>query len=281
MLNMIKADMYRMLKGKGIYICFIIIILMALISVYSISPGHIGLAMDTGNTNQTEDYGLTDEEILKINETNSISDLREILLSKGSYDLDISIVSQNANLYYFFIAIVVMVLCCDFSNGTIKNTVSTNISKKKYYLSKLVLALGLGTIIIFFNSYISYVLSLLMNGSNFVSSISNITLVTIKQLPYLYGIIGLLVMLSTLTRKTAIYNGISIPLVMGFQLILMSVINLFNISGSVWDYEFQTALSKICYGVTNNYTIWYTCIGLLVLVGSSLIGYYNLSKRDI
>ncbi|CDA60588.1 putative uncharacterized protein [Clostridium sp. CAG:524] len=76
-------------------------------------------------------------------------------------------------MYYFFIAVVVFVLCCDFSNGTIKNTVSTNISKKKYYFSKLLLAIGLGTIITFLNVYFAYFSNLFMNGNNFVSSLSN------------------------------------------------------------------------------------------------------------
>ena len=281
MLNIIKADLFRIFKGKGIYICFIVVILMALVSTYSVSPGHLGLAVDTGNPNKTEDYGLTDEEILKLNETNSVTDLREILLDKVSYELDVSIISQNANLYYIFIAFVVFILCCDFSNGTIKNTVSTNISKKKYYFSKLILALGFSTILIFFNSYISYGLSLLMNGSNFVSSIPNITLLTIRQLPYLYAIISVLVMLSTLTRKTAIYNGISIPLVMVFQLVLMMLVSLINFPSWIWNYELQTVLSRLCYDVSNTYIIECVCIGLVVLIGSSLIGYYNLVKRDI
>ena len=170
MLNIIKADLFRILKGKGIYIIIILLFLLSLMSAYTVSPLNVGLNV-SGDT--TENYGLSDEWLEKLYSVKSMSETRDILINHGHYEVDVANVVHNKNMYYFFIAVVVFVLCCDFSNGTIKNTVSTNISKKKYYFSKLLLAIGLGTIITFLNVYFAYFSNLFMNGNNFVSSLSN------------------------------------------------------------------------------------------------------------
>ena len=42
MLNIIKSDLYRILKGKAIYIAIIIMFVMATFSIFGMSPGYIG-----------------------------------------------------------------------------------------------------------------------------------------------------------------------------------------------------------------------------------------------
>lgn len=277
MLNIIKADLFRILKGKGIYIIIILLFLLSLMSAYTVSPLNVGLNV-SGDT--TENYGLSDEWLEKLYSVKSMSETRDILINHGHYEVDVANVVHNKNMYYFFIAVVVFVLCCDFSNGTIKNTVSTNISKKKYYFSKLLLAIGLGTIITFLNVYFAYFSNLFMNGNSFVSSLSNITLLTIRQLPLLYAIISVLITIAVIVRKTSIYNGISIPLLMLFQLIL-GFMNTFNLPKWIYNYEFETALGKLCLNPTNTYIMQTLSLWTIVFIITTIIGYSYFKKRDI
>lgn len=277
MLNIIKADLFRILKGKGIYIIIILLFLLSLMSAYTVSPLNVGLNV-SGDT--TENYGLSDEWLEKLYSVKSMSETRDILINHGHYEVDVANVVHNNNMYYFFIAVVVFVLCCDFSNGTIKNTVSTNISKKKYYFSKLLLAIGLGTIITFLNAYFAYFSNLFMNGNNFVSSLSNITLLTIRQLPLLYAIISVLITIAVIVRKTSIYNGISIPLLMLFQLIL-GFMNTFNLPKWIYNYEFETALGKLCLNPTNTYIMQTLSLWTIVFIITTIIGYSYFKKREI
>ena len=277
MLNIIKADLFRILKGKGIYIIIILLFLLSLMSAYTVSPLNVGLNV-SGDT--TENYGLSDEWLEKLYSVKSMSETRDILINHGHYEVDVANVVHNNNMYYFFIAVVVFVLCCDFSNGTIKNTVSTNISKKKYYFSKLLLAIGLGTIITFLNVYFAYFSNLFMNGNNFVSSLSNITLLTIRQLPLLYAIISVLITIAVIVRKTSIYNGISIPLLMLFQLIL-GFMNTFNLPKWIYNYEFETALGKLCLNPTNAYIMQTLSLWTFVFIITTIIGYSYFKKREI
>ena len=277
MLNIIKADLFRILKGKGIYIIIILLFLLSLMSAYTVSPLNVGLNV-SGDT--TENYGLSDEWLEKLYSVKSMSETRDILINHGHYEVDVANVVHNNNMYYFFIAVVVFVLCCDFSNGTIKNTVSTNISKKKYYFSKLLLAIGLGTIITFLNVYFAYFSNLFMNGNNFVSSLSNITLLTIRQLPLLYAIISVLITIAVIVRKTSIYNGISIPLLMLFQLIL-GFMNTFNLPKWIYNYEFETALGKLCLNPTNTYIMQTLSLWTIVFIITTIIGNSYFKKREI
>ena len=44
MMNIIKADLYRIFKGKAIYISLLIIVVMALFSTVGMSAGTIGIS---------------------------------------------------------------------------------------------------------------------------------------------------------------------------------------------------------------------------------------------
>ena len=54
MLNIIKSDLYRILKGKAIYIAIIIMFVMATFSIFGMSPGYIGTTTvdEKNETNQ-------------------------------------------------------------------------------------------------------------------------------------------------------------------------------------------------------------------------------------
>ena len=277
MINIIKSDLFRLFKGKGIYIIITLIIGFSIINAYSISPIHIGLNM----TENKFSYGLDEEWSEKLYDSRSLAETREILLNHGDFKANIVSLAQNNVIYYFMIAIVVIILSTDFSCNTIKNSISTNISRKKYYFSKLLLSLGIGTILLFSYSYISYFMYLLIDGDKVVTSFLNITLLVARQLPLLYGIISLLVTISLLTRKTAVFNTITIPLLMIMQVIFIGCINLFDLPTKLFDFEFEAALGKLCINYSNTYMLQLTVIWTCIMAISCLIGYKFFEKKDI
>ena len=110
MLNIIKSDLFRILRGKAIYIIFIVIILMNILSIVSMTTPNIGISI--GNSGIVD---INDTELLqRLSEAKSIGEYRDIMKSQGNYELDKAIIGQNSNLYYFFIAVVVVVLCADW-----------------------------------------------------------------------------------------------------------------------------------------------------------------------
>lgn len=255
MLNIIKSDLYRILRGKVIYIAIIIMLVMAITSVIGMSPGRIGIVI---NNIETSEESIENQELQeKLNNTSSLAETRKIMKEYGGeFELDKQILGANINLYYIFIAIVFIVICVDLSDNTVKNTLSSAISRKKYYLSKLITSLILGTAIIIINNYAIYFLNIVLNGTKFSSDFIEFTKLTLIQLPILYGIISILVCIAFLSKKKALYNGIAIPLIMGIQLLLMAIIALFRLDATIMtNWEVQYILSNLVKNPTNEYII--------------------------
>lgn len=276
MINMMKADLYRILKGKAIYIVILIIILLSTVSIIGLSAGHIGLGISSSNM-------MEDTEMAKeLMEAKSLKDVRRVMKNQGSFPLDKEEIGQNVNLYYLFIVIVVMILCTDFSNKTVKNTLSSAISRKKYYLSKLILIFGISTILILFHNYGFYIANYLINGKEFSSSLTDVTKITIIQLPLIYGIISLLVCFAFLFKKTSTFNTISIPFIMAIQLIVIGITSLFKWKADwFYNYELQFALANLANNPTGSYLIKCIGLGIIYIIIFNLIGYYAFIKSEI
>ena len=276
MINIIKSDLYRILKGKAIYIVLTIITILIMVSVVGLSSGTIGLSFGTGS--DTSDVGLATE----VNNAKTLGEYRKIIKNSGAFALDKEIIGTNTNLYYFFIVITVIVLATDFSTKSIKNTISSAISRKEYYFSKLLLVLGLSTFLVLFNNYGAYLLNLIINGKAFSTPLLEFTKLTIIQLPLLYDIISLLVCLAFVFKKVSLFNSISIPLIVVIQIIMISVTNLFKLN-ITWinDYEIQTALIKLVDSPTNTYIISCIILGIAYCAIFNIIGYYSFKKAEI
>lgn len=285
MLNIIKSDLYRILRGKAIYICILVIIAMSALSTIELSPGYIGMSSSNFegetiyDTVLSEDK-LSEEDKEELEKINSLKEIRKFM-KRFPYQLDKKILAANINLYYIFIVITVIVLATDFSNSTVKNTISSSISRKKYYMSKLITILILCTFLVLFNNYETYFSNILINGKAFSSGLGEITKITLYQLPIMYGIISLLVCIGALTRKTAIFNTIAIPLIIVVQLLIMSTVTLFKINPDIYMWEYQNILAKLAGNSANDYIIKCAVLGIAYIVIFNIIGYKAIKKAEI
>lgn len=280
MLNIIKSDLYRILRGKAIYLAIIFMLVMVTTSIIGMSPGRIGIVVT--NNEISEENAENQELQEKLNNTSSLTETRKIMKEYGEFELDKQIVGANINLYYIFIVIIFVVICVDLSDSTVKNTLSSAISRKKYYLSKLITSLLLGTGIVLINNYVIYFLNIIINGAKFASDFIEFTKLTLIQLPILYGIISILVCIAFLCKKKALYNGIAIPLIMGIQLLLMAMIALFRLDATIMtNWEVQYILTNLVENPTNEYIIKIILLGIAYIVGFNLIGYYSFKKTEI
>ncbi len=278
MLNIIKSDCYRILKGKAIYIVIGILIFSFILSALVMSPGHVGIS-----TSSNDNINMSDPEFVEeLSQAKSLKDVREIMKKEGEFELDRSVIGANANLYYAFIVIVVIVLCTDFSNKSIKNTLSSAITRKKYYLAKTILIFGLCTILLLFNNYVFYFVNYFINGKDFSSSLLEVSKLTLIQLPLIYGIISLLIGMAFVLKKTSSFNTLAISLIMLIQVIGMGAINLFHLKADwFFDYEFQFALSKLVTNPQNSYIAKCAVLGICYMVIFHIIGYYAFQKTEI
>ena len=261
MLNIIKADLFRIIRGKGIYVCLLVIIAMSCTSIYLNSPGHIG----NGTTLQT------------IQETNAAASSEEI-------PLDVALMQVNANIYYPIIFVVFTIMCVDLSNHTAKNVISTNVKRTTYYFSKLLLIWGLGIFLLAFSTYFSYFGNLWYNHPANVSNLGDITIILLRQIPIFCGIMSVLVMIAAITQKTARYNAIAILMIIVIQMLLMLVITIFELDAySVMQYEVETIIYSVAVvgSISTKTLMTAILMGLGLSVGSSVIGISYFNRCDI
>lgn len=273
MLNIIKADLFRIFKGKGIYVCLLAIIALCSVSIYLRSPGHIGIS--GGLTSNSE---VTKEDDLAIPE-----DVRKVA-GESNELLDEGMMKVNGNLYYVLIFVVFAVICVDLANHTAKNVISTDVSRTTYYFAKLLLTWGLGIAIIAISTYLGYFGNIIFNAPSHYSSFLDITIIMLRQLPIFCGIMSVLVMIAAITQKTSRYNAIAIVLVMVSQMLLMTIITVFNIDGSIiMQFEFETILRDMA--VIGQIEIKTLLTGILtgigLIIASSMIGVTYFKRCNI
>ena len=331
MLNIIKSDFYRMFKGVGIYVIFIIIIGISLLSIYEVGAGTIGMQLEyyennapdynkdemvtdsksiekineeaqkvaeyeqktendeemeaTGEAEKMQENEETQDNDEPINLSLTLKEYRKEMLESEGFALDKEIIGANANLYYCLIPIIVIGVCADFTKGSVKNSLTGGISRKKYYFSKLLFCILASMILIFFNTYFTYIANLIINGKKFSSSLMEVTKLTIYQLPLIFGIISILVSFAFIGRKTATFNTISIPLIIAVQYIIMGIVGIAGRSRLNWSwiykYELQCALANLAKNPANEYIIKCSLLGIGYIIVSTLIGYYIFKKAEI
>lgn len=275
MMNMAKADLYRIFRGINIYLAFGIVILMASISIGMREVGHIG--------NASADYN--GESIMATGDADSGSKMpHTIRTDEQKKNFAVDILASNINLYYPIILLVYAVLMADFSNHTIKNTLSAAVSKTKYYQNKLVLILLLSTALIFFNTVFVYLLNFIVNGRAYSGAFGRLLVVTVKQLPMLWGITSLMVLFGFLTKKAAAFNAVVIPFQVLFQVLVnvLFVITKWKPVGTfLYHYELQSALSELASSTDGSYIMTCACIGFAEVAVSIVAGCQIFKKTEI
>ena len=268
MINIMKSDLYRILKGKVIYIVLLVVIFVSILNSMLMQAGNVGISFE--------------KDIDNLNDVSNLKEYRDLVKEVERFELDKDILGHNINLYYLFFIIVAIILTTDFSNKSIKNTLSSAITKKEYYFSKLFLILAISTILVFFNNYLNYFMNLIINGKKFASPLGEIIKITVIQLPLLYGIISLLTCFAFILRRTSLFNTISIPFIVLIQLLAEGGINLFKIKADwFYDYELQFALEKLANSPTNQYIITCMILAIVYIMIFNIIGYISFKKAEI
>jgi ABC-type transport system involved in multi-copper enzyme maturation permease subunit len=275
---MIRADFYRIFKGLGIYIGIAIMFLIIGISVYVIEPGSLGTTVTVSDDSYSTPL---DEMSYDEMQNFTMTNYRKLMLKTDGFELDRAMLANNMNLYYVFIFVSALAVAVDFSGGSVKNTLSSAISKRKYFVSKTLFTTLLCLLIYFANTYISYFAIKIFDNSKFVSSLGTVTKISLVQLPAILALIAILNGIAFAVKRTAIFNTVSIPLVMVFQLVLNMLITVFGVDEKYMNYELQTMIGKLAYSPSDSYVMHSYIICLAIIVVFTAVGYFAFKKSEI
>lgn len=275
MTNMLKADLYRILRGKAIYFAVILMFFMLGLSIYGVSAGSVGMNTPMGVSDGLNDVPYEQGRPL------SMSEYRKLALSAEGHPLDLDILTTNMNLYYVFLFVAVIVLTADFSSGCVKNTLSSAIDRNKYFLSKLVMVNLCCTALFFLNTYAAHFGTILFNSGKFASDIGTLTKVSLVQLPAILALVSILTGIGFLVKRTSVFNTVTIPLIIVFQLALQLCATYFPIKQSFLRYELESMIYGLASDPTTGYLLrsYLVCAG--IIVAFNLAGYLSFRKAEI
>lgn len=282
MFNMIKADSYRITKHVAFYVSIAIIFVMAAVSIYLVSPGTVGQA-NIGDISTTQFTQETPLDNISLEEMQSLSPkkIRGLMLETENYELDREILGMNMNLYYCFIFIAAIIITVDFSSGSVKNTLSSAISRRKYFLSKTAMVFGICLLLFFLNTYAAYFGNLIFNDGKVSSDLWTVTKISLLQLPPMLALMSILTGIAFMTKKTAVYNMITIPLVMVFQIVLGLLIKLFDLNSKIAKFEFQIMIGRLSAAPENDYIVQSYLVCAAVIIVFMGAGYLSFRKSEI
>ena len=141
MTNMIRADIYRLLRGKALYITFAVLLLL---HVLVIGVGAVG-GINFGNT--WEDVGI-EAPVIGFDGLNSAA----LLYTR----LD--------NTVFFLLPLIIAASVAIFTNDTVKNDIAWGISRTRLYLSKLLLSAGLCVLLVLFYMATGMLMATILRG---------------------------------------------------------------------------------------------------------------------
>jgi len=255
MLNLIKADLYRITKGKTLWITLGIVVLYTVILGVTGSSGSIGV-------------GERPAEI-------------EIMLSGSA--LQRAAMMNGDILFYSFLPIIIIVSASDFTTSTVKNVLSTGISRTKYYFSKFILALVLSSILILIYVTIPSIAGTLRYGYGNALSLSQYLDILSIQLPIYIAVISIGIFISISCRKTAHLNAIYISGFIAFPLILMILesINSKLHFLSKYDLVSKLRISAISEIVSKNDILSAITFSLCVIIVTTVSGITLFRRSEI
>lgn len=282
MINMLRADFYRLIRSKSLYIAMLILSFTIGLSIYCVQPGHMGIsggALGTASSAniQNELTEMSHEETQDL----SLGEFRKIMLKTEGYKLDRDILTANINLYYLFIYIAIIALTVDFSGCSIKNTLSSAISRNKYYFAKLGFISICCTVLLFLHTYAVYIANIIFNGKDLASDLGTVTKITLMQLLPMLALASVLTGIGFMVKKTAVFNTITIPLILMFQILLNLAAVIFKIKEDYLYYEFQLMIGKLANNPSSSYVLNSYLICVMVIVVFNLLGYLSFKKAEI
>lgn len=253
MLNMIKADLFRMRKSKGLYIFFAVIAIIYVIPLLSKKPGGINLGSPISFDENTK--------------------------------LDIQMMAYNFSWYFLMIIPVFMIVTADFGEKTIKNTISSAISRKKYFIVKYAFAELFNIGFFVFTNILFWLLNSVKNGTEYSTGFSAYIKVVMLQLPVIAAISGVFVLLTFILKRTAAYNAVTIVTPLAYTMVALILYEIKSTRSlaekTVLKIELGSVLNKIAVNDDHEFVAGSMLAGAVILALSFMVGYLLFTRKEI
>ena len=154
MKSIIRADIYRIVRGKGLYITLAVFLAVIVLQVAS------GANMNTGISYSTVETLSTIEDL----ESLESLDPADLFNPPTGVEAPFRAMGESHNILYFMMPLIIFIVAADFNSGAAKNTLACGVSRAKYYCSKLILSCACCALLLVAYIIISTLAATAING---------------------------------------------------------------------------------------------------------------------
>ena len=272
MRNIIRADIYRIVRVKGLYITLAVLLTIIVLQV-------------TGGVNMNIVGVTAPEENASIENTDPDRlDVSYLLHSPTGTEAPFQVMGATSNILYIMIPLIIFIGGADFSSGAMKNALAGGLSRAKYYISKLILACVCCALLTIIYVLVSTILATIINGFGGAfdrAFISNVLKIFLPQL--LLCVAGVCVgnfFVFIFQRSGGAFTGIYIAFLLVPTLLIMVLTLMNDRLFRLFDYELTMSIGSL----TQINAMPAGDIGRVVAVGGGYIvaaalGGYALFRR--
>ena len=231
MFNIIKADLQRVFRGKGIWITLLIFLIFSFLSISSL--------LNTGDYSGGVDIGIN---------MNIEGDMIPVIpLEIVGINTPLLMASNADTILFLILPLIVFVASVDFSSGAVKNTLSNGVNRSNYYVVKLITTCTLSIIIYALHIFIPTIAITIIRGfgGTFKELVNNSFGAFLGQLWLILALTCIGVSLTFITKKTALMNGLYTAFLIAPLFILMLLISINERFVSLVNYDFVVNFQAI------------------------------------
>jgi ABC-2 type transport system permease protein len=274
MRNIIKADLYRILRGKGVYITLIIFLGIILLQVVTGGVMNTGVSYDNYEAVNTAEDEFDLEAIMA-----------EMFRKPTGAEAPFKAMSATDSLLYILLPLLVFITVADFTSGAAKNTLINGVTRGKYFASKLLLSSMACVALLVMYVVISTLAATLISGfggtfdSEFLWSVGRIMLV---QAGLCLAMTCVGTFFAFLARSNAVI-GIYIAFLLGFQVLIFALTFVSDWFMNLFDYELTWNLGKAAHldALASSEVTQMLLAGAVYMIASIIGGYALFRKAEV
>ncbi len=276
MINICRSDLYRLVRGKSIYIIILVTAFFMAISLFQVAPGMI-LNIGFGHSDATKVLSAIPAE--EYNDM-SLYSIRKYMLDQSEYCLERDYFSQNMNLYYAFVVLAFVIITSDFSAGSVKNTLSSAISRNRYYFSKVGFTLFACAAFTLLSDLAFHAAGVFFNGKSCLT-LNETFEVYMYQFPIIMSLAGIVCGLAFICRKASFYNGLAIPFILICQLVFALYGSLAKVDDKYAEYELSSSMYNVLHEPSDTYLYRLYLLCFVIFAFFTTISYFSFKNAEI
>jgi ABC-2 type transport system permease protein len=162
MMNLIRADIYRIFRGKGIYIT--LAIFMGIIVLQVVAGAYMNAGIRLDDFEMIDSLGEPGITFVTHNDNEPLHNDEESSLRPFGAEAPYLVMGFTDGLLYILLPLLIFISTADFTSGAVKNTLVGGMTRLRYYFTKLALSCMASALLLFAYVLISTIVATAFSG---------------------------------------------------------------------------------------------------------------------